>query len=80
MCEVMQIFRNEGPCIQDFTVLQNSYNKMNVIHLILSRAHKEKMLNAFSGRKKKLKSSIDALESPQAIRTWFSCFCSVVYC
>jgi len=42
MCKTLQTFTNQGPCIQDLTVLQNSFNKLNVVHFILSHAHKRK--------------------------------------
>lgn len=55
MPKISQTFRNQGPCIQDLTVLQNSSNKMNV-HLILTHAYrrgkKTPKLNNFSERKK----------------------------
>lgn len=45
MCKTLQTFRDQGPRIQDITVLQNSFKKTNVVHLILSHGDKRKKIS-----------------------------------
>lgn len=67
MCKTSQTFRKQGPRTQDLTVLQNSFKKTDVVHLILSHGDKRKknQLNTFS--EKILKYSVDSPGSLQAV-------------